>query len=93
MKHIACYDIGNDKKRRLVSKLLVNHGFIRIQRSVYIGENIKNIEVLQKKIEDILENDEYSLFFGRVNNLDIYDGKNKISSDEILMTNKHYIFI
>lgn len=48
MNYILTYDICNDKVRRRISELLINKGFIRVQRSVFIGE------ISENKIEKIL---------------------------------------
>lgn len=50
MNYILTYDICNTKVRKRISETLINKGFIRVQRSVFIGE------VLGEKIEKILEN-------------------------------------
>lgn len=49
MNYILTYDISNNKIRRIVSELLIDSGFIRVQRSVFIGE------ILGSKIENILK--------------------------------------
>ncbi|MBS5791112.1 CRISPR-associated endonuclease Cas2 [Fusobacterium sp.] len=49
MNYILTYDISNNRIRRKVSELLIDRGFVRVQRSVFIGEIFGN------KIEKILE--------------------------------------
>lgn len=49
MNYILTYDISNNRIRRIVSELLIDSGFIRVQRSVFIGE------ILGSKIENILK--------------------------------------
>lgn len=38
MNYMVSYDVSNDKIRRLVSDYLKNIGFVRIQKSVFLGE-------------------------------------------------------
>lgn len=38
MNYMISYDVSNDKTRRLVSEYLGNNGFVRIQKSVFLGE-------------------------------------------------------
>ena len=38
MNYMVSYDISNNKVRKLVSDHLINNGFIRIQKSVFLGE-------------------------------------------------------
>lgn len=49
MNYILTYDISNNKIRKIVSELLIDSGFIRVQRSVFIGEIFSN------RIEKILD--------------------------------------
>lgn len=49
MNYILTYDISNNKIRKIVSDLLIDSGFTRVQRSVFIGE------ILGSKIENILK--------------------------------------
>lgn len=49
MNYILTYDISNNRIRRIVLELLIDSGFIRVQRSVFIGE------ILGSKIENILK--------------------------------------
>lgn len=51
MNYMVSYDISNDKTRRLVSDYLGNSGFVRIQKSVFLGE-IK-LEVYDKMLNYI----------------------------------------
>lgn len=42
MNYILAYDIHNDRTRKKISDLLIDKGFIRVQRSVFIGEISKH---------------------------------------------------
>ena len=58
MNYMISYDIGNNRVRKLVSDYLINNGFIRIQKSVFLGE-IK-VEIYKKiviYIETIIDKD------------------------------------
>ena len=37
MNYMISYDISNNRVRKLVSDHLINNGFIRIQKSVFLG--------------------------------------------------------
>ena len=37
MNYILTYDISNNRIRRKVSELLIDRGFVRVQRSVFIA--------------------------------------------------------
>lgn len=87
MNYLISYDIGNDKRRKTVSDFLIEKGFVRIQKSVFLGKNfyyeIKNV---LEYIQNILNENEDSLFclpfdktnyeniinFGEIVNYDIY---------------------
>ena len=58
MNYMISYDISNNRVRKLVSDYLINNGFIRIQKSVFLGE-IK-VEIYKKiviYIETIIDKD------------------------------------
>lgn len=56
MNYILTYDITNNKTRRKISELLLDRGFIRVQRSVFIGEIFGNkIEAILNEIDKQLE--------------------------------------
>lgn len=46
MNYMVSYDVSNDKVRRLVSDYLKNIGFVRIQKSVFLGE--VKLEIYEK---------------------------------------------
>ena len=50
MNYLVSYDMSNNKNRKKISDYLLEKGFLRIQKSVFLGEIVKT------KIEDILEN-------------------------------------
>ena len=50
MNYLVSYDMSNNKNRKKISDYLLEKGFLRIQKSVFLGERVKT------KIEDILEN-------------------------------------
>lgn len=56
MNYMVSYDISNNRVRKLVSDYLINKGFIRIQKSVFLGEVkieiYKNIIVYIENIID-----------------------------------------
>ncbi len=54
MKYIISYDISSSKIRKDFSDFLLSENFIRIQKSVFIG-NIKK-KYLFKKIQNWIEN-------------------------------------
>ena len=92
MNYLLSYDISNDKSRKRVSDYLIEKGFLRIQNSVFLGENHVT------KIDDILENicllvnkDEDSIFCVPINKEDYENifsfGKNEdynLYKDEVL---------
>ena len=50
MKYLIAYDISNSGKRKDFMKFLISEGLIRIQKSVFLGEIIKDI--IMKKIDE-----------------------------------------
>ena len=68
MNYILSYDISNNKTRNFISGLLIDSGFIRVQRSVFIGE-ISNIKInnILKLINTRLELDKDSLLCMPIN--------------------------
>lgn len=50
MKYIISYDITKDKYRKDLSDFLISEGFIRIQKSIFLG----NIEI--EKVSSIVRN-------------------------------------
>lgn len=36
--YIVCYDISNNRQRSKLSKLLIQHGLVRLQLSIFIGK-------------------------------------------------------
>lgn len=50
MKYIISYDITKDKYRKDLSDFLISEGFIRIQKSIFLG----NIEI--EKVSSIIRN-------------------------------------
>jgi CRISPR-associated protein Cas2 len=51
---VVSYDISNDKLRTQFAKMLVKHGGVRLQFSVFEINNTKRIQdILKVKIEDV----------------------------------------
>nr|WP_241634529.1 CRISPR-associated endonuclease Cas2 [Fusobacterium gastrosuis] len=88
MNYLISYDIGNDKRRKAVSDFLIEKGFIRIQKSVFLGKNVYyKIKNMLEYIQNILNKDEDNLFclsfndfeydnivsFGNIYNYNIYN--------------------
>lgn len=48
MNYMVSYDISNNKSRKLISDYLKNIGFIRVQKSVFLGE--VKLEIYEKMI-------------------------------------------
>lgn len=55
MKIVISYDIGDDKRRRLMAKLLEGHGY-RVQYSVFECDlTTKQLRALQKKLRPLVK--------------------------------------
>lgn len=55
MKIVISYDISNDKRRRLMAKLLEGHGY-RVQYSVFECDlTTKQLRALQKKLRPLVK--------------------------------------
>lgn len=63
MKYIISYDISNNIKRKEFSIFLISNNFIRIQKSIFLGE-IKKEFLLEKTLifNSFLNNKNDSLF-------------------------------
>jgi CRISPR-associated protein Cas2 len=48
MKWVVCFDISDDKKRKIIGDTLEEYG-VRVQRSVF------EIEITEKKLRDIIK--------------------------------------
>ena len=58
MNYMISYDIGNNRVRKLVSDYLINNGFIRIQKSVFLGEvKVETYKKVVIYIETIIDKD------------------------------------
>lgn len=56
MIYLITYDIESPKKRKIISEVLLSHGFKRIQKSVFLSkENIKFIEEVIGDINSLLQ--------------------------------------
>ncbi|WP_291256107.1 CRISPR-associated endonuclease Cas2 [Fusobacterium sp.] len=56
MNYMVSYDVSNDKIRRLISDYLKNIGFIRIQKSVFLGEvKLEIYEKMTKEIDALID--------------------------------------
>lgn len=56
MNYMISYDISNNRVRKLVSDYLINNGFIRIQKSVFLGEvKVEIYENIIVYIENIID--------------------------------------
>lgn len=56
MNYMVSYDIRNNRIRKLVSDYLINKGFIRIQKSVFLGEvKVEIYENIIVYIENIID--------------------------------------
>ena len=68
MNYILTYDISNNKIRKRVSDLLKDKGFLRVQRSVFIGEIFGNkIQAILEEINIQLKTDTDSLLCMPIN--------------------------
>lgn len=75
MNYIIAYDIVDDKKRRIISELLLDNGFLRVQKSVFIGDiKIKSLEKLLHKICNQLDEKTDSLLCFKINEEDYQAG-------------------
>lgn len=64
MKYIITYDISKSKYRKMTSDFLISEGFIRVQKSVFIGNsNPKYIKKLENKINYFLDEITDSVIF------------------------------
>lgn len=51
MKYIVTYDISKGKFRKQISDFLISEGFIRVQKSVFIGNsNLKYIKKIKEEL-------------------------------------------
>ena len=41
MNYLVSYDMSNNKNRKKISDYLLEKGFLRIQKSVFLGEIVK----------------------------------------------------
>lgn len=58
MNYMISYDISNNRVRKLVSDHLINNGFIRIQKSVFLGEvKVETYKKVVIYIETIIDKD------------------------------------
>lgn len=88
MNYVLSYDISANRTRKIVSDFLIDRGFIRIQKSVFIGECcLSEIENMIQYICNLLNKKEDSIFcipfdsfnyknifnFGKVVNYNIYN--------------------
>lgn len=88
MNYIMTYDIINNKSRKLVSDFLIDKGFIRVQKSVFIGEvKFKGIDKIMEKIYSLINEEDDNILcvpiskeeygkitlYGNVNNFKIYE--------------------
>ena len=64
MIYLITYDIESPKKRKIVSEILLSHGFKRIQKSVFLSrENIKFIVEIIGEINKLLQIKEDSIMY------------------------------
>lgn len=76
MKVIVAYDISETKNRNMIIELLFFYGFTRVQYSVFLGEiKKKKLKILVKRIENIILNEEDSVYFFQVCERDFNDIK------------------
>ncbi|AEE54536.1 CRISPR-associated endonuclease Cas2 [Haliscomenobacter hydrossis] len=55
MPYLVCYDISSTKKRSKIAKELVNSGFVRIQKSVFIGMiSSTGVSLLAKRLQALM---------------------------------------
>lgn len=81
MRCIISYDISNSRVRTEFSKFLKSEGFIRIQKSVFLGEiKKKKLKKVVKRVENIIDYNEDSIYFFKMCEKDFnkiaYFGKN-----------------
>jgi CRISPR-associated protein Cas2 len=63
MKWVVCFDIKDDKKRKIIGDMLGEYG-VRVQRSVFeIEITDTKLEKILEKIERMIDNKEDSLRF------------------------------
>ena len=92
MNYMVSYDVSNDKIRRLVSDYLKNVGFVRIQKSVFLGEvKLEIYEKMTKYIDTLINKKSDSICCIPISKNDYYNilsignlGNYKIYEEEIL---------
>lgn len=71
MNYVIMYDIVDNKSRRHVTEMLMDKGFIRVQKSVFIGEfKRKDISLFINKLTKKLDKKKDSLLCMQVNKED-----------------------
>lgn len=77
MNYIMSYDISSNKTRKIVSDFLIDKGFVRIQRSVFLGECcLYEMKNMVEYICNLLNEKEDSIFcipFDRFNYKNIFN--------------------
>lgn len=92
MNYMVSYDVSNDKIRRLVSDYLKNIGFVRIQKSVFLGEvKLEIYEKMTSYIDTLINKKSDSICCIPISKNDYYNilsmgnlGNYKIYEEEIL---------
>lgn len=92
MNYMVSYDIRNNRIRKLVSDYLINKGFIRIQKSVFLGEvKVEIYENIIVYIENIIDKESDNICSIPINKNDYFNiitmgnlGNYKIYEEDIL---------
>ncbi len=64
MKYIVSYDISCSKNRKELSDYLISNRFIRIQKSVFLGNvNLHEIEKMKEKCNEFSQEEKDSIMF------------------------------
>ena len=68
MKYVVCFDISDDKKRRMIGDILSEFG-VRVQRSVFeIEINKTSFKKLLIKLQKYIDKDDSIRFYAMHNN-------------------------
>lgn len=91
MPHLICYDISNNSLRTKLGKRIIDKGFDRINKSVYLG-NINDTQItnLERELALLIQqkggNDDSLIFIPvtiqQIHNIRVY-GKNELDKEEL----------
>lgn len=94
MKYLISYDIEDNKKRKKISDFLIEYSFIRIQKSVFIGDiSEKKQQELSNKIISYLAKSKYSLFVSGLEKDNLYEDEELSTKNKEISNNEYFIIL